>query len=336
MTRVLSGRNDPGERRGEAQYLEGRESCDPCGRRRTRVRDPDVSEVVAEEFLPGVFFHHAVCGVDTDFRCACVLERFRALDERATRVDEIVDDDDLPSGDFAFAHRHLPLVSFPDLPADDEGEERSAVLVGEHRLEPLPGAFVREDDRNVFTGEPLLEELRARLELRRDVRSEEVPDRQCVRVVDDERHRAGTSRRYRRDHLSKCAGRGDLSLVIDPLHRPGGEVGEENLEGLGPKRCERVDRAHLFEDRSGGVEADEEGDVGVLHRVDVVDERVGVAVREPLPGDLSDHDPHIARGDSLCDVLHLGACEEDVAVHVVPLFCCRRCVLWLSSSQPRC
>lgn len=295
-----------------------------------------MSEVVAQEFLPSLVFHHAVRGVDAHFRGACILERFRALDERAARVNEVVDDDDFSPSDLTFADRHLPLVSLPNLPADDEGEERRSVLVGEHRLEPLPGAFVREDDRDVFTGEPLLEELRPRLELRRDVLTEEVPDRQRVRVVDHERHGARTRRRHRRDHLRQRASRRDLSLVVDPLHSPGREVGEEDLERLGPERRERVDRAHLFEDRSGGVEAGEEGDVGVLYRVDVVDEGVGVAIRKPLPGDLSHRDPRVALSDPLCDVLHLGACEEDVAVHVVPLFCCRKGVPWLRCSQPRC
>lgn len=275
-----------------------------------------MGEARRQELLPGLLFEDAVGGVDADVGRACFLECLHALDQRAAGVDQVVDNDDVPTSDLAFAHRDLPRLTLPNLPADDEGEERDAVLIREHRLEPLPGAFVREDDRDVLTGEPLLEELRARLELRRDVRAEVVPNGQRVDVPEVERDGSRTRRRHRRDHLSERGSRRDLSFVIDPLHRPGGEVGEEDLEGLGPERRERVDCAHLFEDRARGVEAGEERDVRVLHHVDVVDEGVGVPVRKPLPGDPAHRDPRIVESDLLGHSLHRRTCEQNVCVHV--------------------
>ncbi len=226
----LSGRDGPGDRRGEAQYLEGFEMRDLRGRRRTRVRDPDVGETCREELLPGFLFHDAVGGIDADFRRTCLLERFRAFDERAAGVDQVVDDDDFLSRDFALANRDLPRLTVPDLPADDEGEEGRPVLVGEHGLEPLPGALVGEDDRNVFAREPLLQKLGTALELRRDVLSEVVPDGQRVHVPEVQWDGSRTRRRHSRDHLSERRSRRDLSFVVDPLHCPGGEVGQEDLE----------------------------------------------------------------------------------------------------------
>lgn len=313
---VLLGHHGPSDGGSEAQHLEGGELRDLRGCSRTRVGDPDVGKARREELLPGFLFHDAVGGVDADFRRARFLERLRAFDERAAGVDQVVNDDDLPSRDLALADRDLPRLTVPDLPADDEGEEGRPVLIGEHGLEPLPRALVGEDDRNVFSREPLLQEFGAGLELRRDVLSEVVPNGQGVHVPEIERDGSRTRRRHRRDHLCERGSRSDLSFVIDPLHRPGGEVGEEDLERLGPQRRERVDRAHLFEDRAERVEAGEKRDVRVLNRVNVVDERVGIAVRESLPGNLPDRDPRVVGRHRFGDALHGGTREQNVGVHV--------------------
>ncbi len=77
----------------------------------------------------------------------------------------------------------------------------------------------------------------------------------------------------------------------------------------------------------------------VLDRVDVVDERVGIAVRESLPGNLPDRDPRVVGCHRFCDVLHGGTREQDVGVHV-NLSSVVEWAMWLSvpvgSSQPRC
>lgn len=331
----LSGQDGPSDGGGEAQDLERSEPFDLRGRSRTRVGDPDVSETGVEKLLPGALFEHAVGGIGAHFSRASFLEGLEAFDRGATGVDEIVDDDDLPSGDLAFTHRDFPLVSIPDLPADDEGVERRAVFLREHRLEPLPGAFVREGDGDVLAREPLLEELRARLELGRDVLTEVVPNRECVDVPEVERHRSRARRRDRRDHLGERTCCRHLSFMIDPLHRSCGEVGEEDLEGLGSEGCERVDQAHLFEDRVRTVETHEERNVGVLYRLDAMDEQVGHAVREAFPADRPHRDPRIMRHDFGRDRLHLRTREQDVRVHGNLSSVVERPSVWPEHSEPQ-
>mmetsp|Transcript_1442 Transcript_1442/g.3798 ORF Transcript_1442/g.3798 Transcript_1442/m.3798 type:complete len:415 (+) Transcript_1442:269-1513(+) len=218
----------------------------------------DGAVAAAAEPSPGLLGKNGVRDEGRDLRRAGGHQRLAGLEERATRLHEIVHDAHGLARGVALLDRHAPLVAVANLPADDDAEAGGR----EHVLEALRGAVVGE--RHAHHG--VLAQARQQrrdggAETRDDARAHVEAVLQRVQVVEHEPRRPPAERKVA-EHPRVGVGRCNGALFGDALHGAHGVEGQHDGEALDEALEQHNHDAELRQRHVVVVERAQEQDVG--------------------------------------------------------------------------
>mmetsp|Transcript_139980 Transcript_139980/g.390233 ORF Transcript_139980/g.390233 Transcript_139980/m.390233 type:complete len:244 (+) Transcript_139980:69-800(+) len=221
-----------GQQGCKRQNFKGALTYNCCSRRWDAVRNPEpVDKVIPHKLLPALKREDTVGDEARDLGGTLFPQRLRALQQRATTLNEVVDNDTVTAFGFALLDLDNPPVTIPDLGADDHGE------LMELGLEPLVGAVIWEGNCNLLPRSLPLELLKARLQQphsglqlhKHGVRKVEL-FLERVDVVND--HRCWAARAYGAggEHPREGGRGGDLPDLLHALHGPCAEPRQDDAE----------------------------------------------------------------------------------------------------------
>eukprot|EP00201_Polytomella_parva_P008940 CAMPEP_0175058480 /NCGR_PEP_ID=MMETSP0052_2-20121109/11870_1 /TAXON_ID=51329 ORGANISM="Polytomella parva, Strain SAG 63-3" /NCGR_SAMPLE_ID=MMETSP0052_2 /ASSEMBLY_ACC=CAM_ASM_000194 /LENGTH=221 /DNA_ID=CAMNT_0016323863 /DNA_START=546 /DNA_END=1211 /DNA_ORIENTATION=- len=214
-------------------------------------------------------------------------EKITAFNQSASRLDEIINNDDMAAFGLALLELDNTFGSIADLGTDNLREAVGLELV----VETLPGALIGIGNGDVTSvgehPEALQEERYTGLEQREDGVTEIKALLQGVDVEDDKAGRSTTGQGNMRQEAGQSVSSGDVTLILHPFHGSRGEKGKDKRERAYEQTRKSINDRNLLENNGRVMERAQKSHMLIADVDGIINKKVRESIREFPPFNLS-------------------------------------------------